>query len=99
MWAAAGLDLDEVTSDFAATPIDSYSEKQDAAPTYKSFGFHPFAVWCDQTNEPLAAMRRPGNAGANSANDHLELLDAAIEGLPAAACVRTAFHSASRSSR
>ena len=84
VWAAAGLDLDEVTLDFDATLIDSYSEKQDAAPTYKrGFGFHPFAVWCDQTNEPLAAMLRPGNAGANNTNDHLELLDAAIDALPA----------------
>ena len=77
VWTAAGLDLGEVTLDFDATLIDSYSEKQDAAPTYKrGFGFHPFAVWCDQTNEPLAAMLRPGNAGANNTNDHLELLDA-----------------------
>ena len=42
----------------------------------------PFAVWCDETNEPLAAMLRPGNAGANNTNDHLELFDAAIDALP-----------------
>ena len=35
VWAAARLDLHEVTLDFDATLIDSYSEKQDAAPTYK----------------------------------------------------------------
>ena len=64
--AAAGLELGLVTLDFDATLLDSYSEKQDAAPTYKrGFGFHPFAMWCDETNEPLAAMLRPGNAGAN----------------------------------
>ena len=39
------------------------------------------AVWCDETNEPLAAML-PGNAGANNTADHVELFDAAIDGLP-----------------
>ncbi len=63
--------------------ITAYSEKQDAAPTYKrGFGFHPFGVWCDETNELLAAMLRPGNAGANNTDDHLELLDQAIARLP-----------------
>lgn len=83
VWDAAGLDLDLVTLDFDATLLDAHSEKQDAAPTYKrGFGFHPFAVWCDETNEPLAAMLRPGNAGANNTNDHLELFDQAIDALP-----------------
>jgi hypothetical protein len=40
-------------------------------------------VWCDTTSEPLAAMLRPGNAGANDAEDHLELLDQALAALPA----------------
>ena len=83
VWAAAGLDLAAVTLDFDATLLESYSEKQDAAPTYqRGFGFHPFGVWCDETNEPLAAMLRPGNAGANNTNDHVELLDQAIDALP-----------------
>ncbi len=83
MWTAAGLNFDAVTLDFDATLLDSYSEKQDTAPTYKrGYGFHPFGVWCDETNEPLAAMLRPGNAGANNTNDHVELLDQAIDALP-----------------
>ena len=83
VWAAANVDLKQVTLDFDATLITSHSEKQDAAPTYKrGFGFHPFGVWCDETNELLAAMLRPGNAGANNTDDHLELLDQAIAGLP-----------------
>ena len=53
------------------------------APTYKhGYGFHPLGAWCDTTGEPLAAMLRPGNAGANDADDHLELLDQAIAALP-----------------
>jgi hypothetical protein len=83
VWAAAGLAPDRVTLDFDATLVESHSEKQDAAATYKrGFGFHPFGVWCDETNELLAAMLRPGNAGANSTDDHLELLDQAIAALP-----------------
>ena len=42
----------------------------------------PIGAWCDTTGEPLAAMLRPGNAGANDAEDHLELLDQAVAGLP-----------------
>jgi hypothetical protein len=33
--------------------------------------------------EVLAGIMRPGNAGANNADDHLELLDLALEQLPA----------------
>ena len=42
----------------------------------------PLGVWCDTTQEPLAAMLRPGNAGANDADDHIELLHRALSGLP-----------------
>jgi hypothetical protein len=72
-----------ITVDFDATLVTAYSEQEDAAPTYKrGFGFHPLGVWCDNTNEPLAAVLRPGNAGANDADDHLEMLEAAIGALP-----------------
>ena len=46
------------------------------------YGFHPLGAWCDTTGEPLALKLRPGNAGSNDANDHLELLDQAIGSLP-----------------
>jgi hypothetical protein len=74
---------EELVIDFDSTLVEAHSEKQDAAATYKGgFGFHPIGVWCDTTSEPLAAMLRPGNAGANSTDDHLELLDQAILSLP-----------------
>src|SRR5271155_301543 len=82
VWAAAPPG-DSLVLDFDATLVNSYSEKQDATPTYKKgFGFFPLGVWCDTTNEPLAAKLRTGNAGANDADDHIELLDAALSGLP-----------------
>jgi hypothetical protein len=38
--------------------------------------------WLDETAEPLAAVLRPGNAGANNAADHMRLLGEAINALP-----------------
>jgi hypothetical protein len=74
---------DSLVLDFDATLVNAYAEKQDATPTYKKgFGFFPLAVWCDTTNEPLAAKLRPGRAGANDADDHVELFDRALSGLP-----------------
>ncbi len=82
VWAAAPPG-ESLVLDFDATLVNSYSEKQDATPTYKKgFGFFPLGVWCDTTNEPLAAMLRAGNTGANDADDHVELLDRALSGLP-----------------
>jgi hypothetical protein len=40
--------------------------------------------FADATGETLAAMLRPGNAGANTVVDHLAVLDAAIAQLPEA---------------
>jgi hypothetical protein len=54
-----------------------------SAENKKGFGFHPLGAWCDTTGEPLEAILRPGNAGSNDADDHLELLDHAIAALPA----------------
>jgi hypothetical protein len=80
----ADTDLgDVVVLDVDATIVVAHSEKESAAPTFKgSFGFHPIAVWCDNTTELLAARLRPGNAGANTTADHLEVLAAAITRSP-----------------
>ena len=54
-----------------------------AAPTFKgSFGYHPLTALCDNTGESLAFRLRPGNAGSNTASDHIAVLDAAIAQLP-----------------
>jgi hypothetical protein len=83
---AGGGDLGEVVVlDVDATLVTAHSDKQGAAPTYKGgFGFHPIAVWCDNTRECLAVKLRPGNAGANHAGDHLEVLVEAFGQLPGA---------------
>lgn len=72
-----------VTLDFDATLLTAHSEKEEAAPNYKhGFGFHPLGAWLDNTGEALAAILRPGNAGANTASDHIEVLDLALAQLP-----------------
>jgi hypothetical protein len=82
----ADTDLgDVVVLDVDATIVVAHSEKESAAPTFKgNFGFHPIAVWCDNTTELLAARLRPGNAGSNTTADHLEVLAAAITQIPRA---------------
>lgn len=82
VWVA-GLAPEKVTLDFDATLVDLHSDKEQASPTYKKgFGYHPLLVFCDETNEALASKLRPGSAGANTAVDHIELLDAAVAQLP-----------------
>src|SRR5680860_149627 len=81
----AGTDLGEVVVlDVDATIVVAHSEKELAAPTFKkTFGFHPLAVWCDNSQEFLAAMLRTGTAGSNTAADHIAVLGEAIAQVPA----------------
>jgi hypothetical protein len=73
--------------DVDATLVTAHSEKESAAPTFKrGFGFHPLWAFCDHgaegTGEPLAFVLRPGNAGSNTAADHLTVLRQALAQLP-----------------
>ena len=68
-----------------ATLVAAHSEKEGAAVTFKKgFGYHPLGVWCENTKESLALMLRPGNAGSNTAADHIAVLSAATAQVPAA---------------
>jgi hypothetical protein len=72
-----------VTLEFDATLVDAHSDKEDASPNYKGgFGFHPLLCFLDESTEALAGKLRPGNAGANNAHDHLEVLADSIAQLP-----------------
>jgi hypothetical protein len=76
-----GAAPERVILDFDATPIHVHSEKEQAAGHYKGgFGFNPLIASCGR--EILGGILRPGNAGANNADDHLALLDLALEQLP-----------------
>jgi len=72
----------------ATITIDHSDNKQDAAPTWKkTFGFHPLLVFLDRPEiaggEALAGLLRPGNAGSNTAADHITVLEQALASLPA----------------
>ena len=73
--------------DLDATLINVHSEKEQAAPTFKrGFGYHPLCAFLDHgqtgTGEPLAIHLRPGNAGSNTASDHIAVTRQALAQLP-----------------
>lgn len=93
-WAAgAGPDMDGadfadgLVIDIDATISVAHSEKGNAAKTWKkTFGFHPLLAYLDRPDvsggEGLAGILRPGNAGSNTAADHVEILGMALAALP-----------------
>jgi hypothetical protein len=85
--AAPGADGGLVTVDLDATIVIAHSEKEQASPTWKkTFGHHPMTAWADHgpagNGEPLAIVLRPGNAGSNTAADHVDAARLALEQLP-----------------
>ncbi len=95
VWALAGghaPDADATAEtpliiDVDATLVTAHSEKEQAAPTFKrGFGFHPLWAFVDHgpqgSGEPLAVALRPGNAGSNTAADHISVLRDALAQLP-----------------
>ncbi|MBB4138063.1 hypothetical protein BKA16_004688 [Gordonia humi] len=75
------LDLD------ATITISHSDEKENAAPTFKkTFGFHTLASFIDHgpggTGEAAVAMLRPGNAGSNTAADHITVIRDALGQIP-----------------
>jgi hypothetical protein len=75
----------QLTIDVDATLVTAHSEKENAAGNYKhGYGFHPLGAYADQTREALAMMLRPGNAGSNTAADHVAVIDRALAQIPEA---------------
>ncbi len=71
----------------ATITIDHSDNKENAAATWKhTFGFHPLLVFLDRRDiaagEALAGLLRRGNAGSNTAADHITVLGWALESLP-----------------
>ncbi|WP_329538502.1 IS1380 family transposase (plasmid) [Streptomyces sp. NBC_01450] len=80
VWELAGEDSPaaggSVTVDIDGVLVLARSEKQDATATWKkTFGHHPLVAFVDHgqtgSGEPVAALLRPGNAGSNTATDHI----------------------------
>lgn len=81
-WALEGV-RHRIVIDIDATIVTTRSDKQDAAGTFKrSYGFHPLVAMDAERREVLAQVVRAGNAGSNTAADHVEVLGAAIDALP-----------------
>jgi hypothetical protein len=85
--AAPGAGGGPVIIDLDATIVIAHSEKEQACPSWKkTFGHHPLTAWADHgadgNGEPLAICLRAGNAGSNTAADHIEAARLAIAQLP-----------------
>ncbi|MGH3264180.1 MAG: transposase [Trebonia sp.] len=81
-WKLGGAPT-QLTVDVDATLITAHSEKEQAAGNYKGgYGFHPMQAYLDETREALGGVLRPGNAGANTAEDHKLVLDRALAQIP-----------------
>jgi len=100
-WALAGAQApgharsvtDPLIIDVDATLVTSHSDKENAAPTFKKgFGFHPLCAFLDHgaqgTGELLAIQLRPGNAGSNTATDHIHVVRDAFAQVPGLAGCR-----------
>jgi hypothetical protein len=90
-WSLAGKnapDTDgQVTVDLDGVLVIAHSDKEDAAATWKkTYGHHPLTAFVDHgpggTGEPVAALLRPGNAGSNTAADHIATAQLALAQLP-----------------
>ena len=85
VWEALEMSSDEpVVLDIDASLVDVHTESKElAAPNFKGgYGFHPMFCFADLTGEALSSVLRPGNATANTVQDHVTLLDGAIAQLP-----------------
>jgi hypothetical protein len=81
-----------VEIDIDATLLVAHSEKECAAGNFKGgFGFHPMLAYLDGSEEALAGVLRPGNAGANTAVDQIAVVDAALAQLPKRVAAREAI--------
>ena len=72
--------------DLDATLITAHSDDKDgAAVTYKhGWGFHPLLAYLDRGDglgESLGGQLRPGNAGSNTADDHSDVFEVALDQL------------------
>jgi Transposase DDE domain group 1 len=84
---APGGDGSLIPVDIDATIVIAHSEKEKTAPTWKkTFGFHPLAAFADHgagaAGEALTVLLRPGNAGSNTASEHIEVTRLALAQLP-----------------
>ena len=80
---AAGLLLEHVVIDLDAILVRRIRRGRTPAGTSKAASVvTPSGPWLDNTGEALAMMLRPGNAGSNTAADHLAVFDQGVTQMP-----------------
>ncbi|MGW1616869.1 transposase [Streptomyces sp. NPDC002285] len=62
--------------------IQTHSDKEGAEPNLKGYGHHPLLMFCDSTEDLLVNRLRPGSAGSNTADDHIEVSREGLRQLP-----------------
>jgi hypothetical protein len=77
----------QVVVDLDGVLVIAHSDKQDAKPTWKkTYGHHPLMGFVDHghggSGEPVVGLLRPGNAGSNTAADHITAAKLALAQLP-----------------
>nr|BFD90927.1 IS1380 family transposase [Kitasatospora sp. Xyl93] len=91
VWKLAGQaapDADgQVVVDIDGVLVIAHSDKEAAAATWKkTYGHHPLMAFVDHgaagSGEPVAGLLRRGNAGSNTAADHIEAARLALGQLP-----------------
>lgn len=91
VWKVAGYAAPDaggqVIVDLDGVLVLAHSKKQDAPATWKkTFGHHPLMGFVDdgsgRSGEPVAGLLRPGNAGSNTAADHITTAQLALAQLP-----------------
>jgi hypothetical protein len=72
-----------ITLDFDAQLLECHTEKEGGGPHRQGgYGFHPLHCFLDETGEQPAGLLRPGHAGADTAADHISVLEEALVQLP-----------------
>jgi hypothetical protein len=91
VWKLAGASAPDAGGqlivDLDGVLVIAHSHKQDAAATWKkTFGHHPLMGFVDHgqggSGEPVVGLLRPGNAGSNTAADHIQAAKLALSQLP-----------------
>jgi hypothetical protein len=91
VWRLAGTDAPDagrqLIVDIDGVLVLAHSDKQDATATWKrTFGQDPLVAFVnhgpDGSGKPVATLLRPGNAGSNTAADHITTTKLALAQLP-----------------
>ena len=72
--------VERTVIDIDATLTASCSQKEGAKGNFKGgYGHHPLLSYLEETDEAPAGILRAGNAGSNTASDHVAVLDLVLE--------------------